>query len=120
MSDLSLLFQQLAHWNAYGEIPMRDGREHVVSENPYSVTLRRASVKGGPVLVKAESLVEYDFFRILDFDNRVEKYKDGIAAKTIYLLIYSIFMDDNILFTYSRRLKYGISIMSFKKYMTCT
>lgn len=76
MSDLSLLHQQLAHWNAHGEIPMRDGREHVVSENPYSVTLRRASVKGGPQVVKVESLLEYDFFCVLDFDNRVEKYKE--------------------------------------------
>ncbi len=76
MSDLSLLYRQLAHWNAHGEIPMSDGREHVVSENPFSVTLRRASVKGGPQIVRVESLLEYDFFCVLDFDNRVEKYKE--------------------------------------------
>jgi hypothetical protein len=35
MSDLSLLHQQLAHWNTHAEITVRDCREHVVSENPY-------------------------------------------------------------------------------------
>lgn len=76
MSDLSLLHQQLAHWDAHGEIPMSSGQEHKVQENPYSVTLRRSSVKGGPQIVKAESMLEYDFYCVLDFDRRVEKYKE--------------------------------------------
>lgn len=52
---------------------------HKVSENPYSVTARRASYKS-PVdakrMVQAESLLEYDFFSVLDFDYRVSKYKE--------------------------------------------
>ncbi|MBS7806136.1 TnsA endonuclease N-terminal domain-containing protein [Variovorax sp. PCZ-1] len=44
-----------------------------VRENPYSVTARLASDKLGR-MVHAESLLEYDFFSILDFDPRVEKY----------------------------------------------
>lgn len=76
MSDLSLLHRQLAHWQEHGEIPMSNGNEHIVSENPYSVTLRRSSVKAGPRMVQAESMLEYDFFCVLDFDPRVEKYKE--------------------------------------------
>ncbi len=39
-------------------------------------TLRRASTKGGPRTVRAESMLEYDFFCVLDFDSRVETYKE--------------------------------------------
>jgi hypothetical protein len=76
MNEIYLLRTQLRHWNLYGEIPMSNGREHVVQENPYSVTMRRASTKGGPQTVHAESMLEHDFFCILDFDQRVEKYKE--------------------------------------------
>lgn len=55
---------------------MSSGLEHVVQENPYSVTLRRSSTKGGPQTIWAESMLEYDFFCVLDFDWRVEKYKE--------------------------------------------
>lgn len=44
-----------------------------VRENPYSVTARLSSPKLGRV-VQAESLLEYDFLNILDFDPRVCKY----------------------------------------------
>lgn len=74
--DLELLHQQLAHWEACGEIPMSSGLEHVVQENPYSTTLRRSTTKGGTFTARAESLLEYDFFCVLDFDWRVEKYKE--------------------------------------------
>jgi hypothetical protein len=76
MSALSLLHQQLAHWQAHGVMPMRSGLEHVVQENPYSVTLRRSSSKGEPKTRWAESMLEYDFFCVLDFDWRVEKYQE--------------------------------------------
>lgn len=76
MEELTLLHQQLAYWDEWGAIPMSSGREHVVQENPYSTTLRRASTKGGPLTVRAESMLEYDFYCVLDFDWRVEKYKE--------------------------------------------
>lgn len=76
MLELSLLHQQLAHWEACGEIPMSSGNEHVVQENPYSTTLRRSSTKAGPLTTRAESMLEYDFYCVLDFDWRVEKYKE--------------------------------------------
>lgn len=44
-----------------------------VRENPFSVTARLSSSKLGR-MVQAESLLEYDFLSILDFDPRVEKY----------------------------------------------
>lgn len=44
-----------------------------VRENPYSVTARLSSPKLGRI-VQAESLLEYDFLNILDFDPRVQKY----------------------------------------------
>ena len=44
-----------------------------VRENPYSVTARLSSSKLGRT-VQAESLLEYDFLNILDFDPRVLKY----------------------------------------------
>jgi len=49
---------------------------HEVRENPYSVTARRSSTKAGTRMVRAESLLEYDFYSILDFDFRIEKYKE--------------------------------------------
>lgn len=55
---------------------MGSGLEHEVQENPYSVTLRRASRKGLPRTVRVESLLEYDFYCVLDFDARVETYKE--------------------------------------------
>ena len=75
-SDLKLLHSQLSHWEAWGEIHMSSGHEHVVQENPYSTTLRRSTAKGGLLTARAESLLEYDFFCVLDFDWRVEKYKE--------------------------------------------
>lgn len=44
-----------------------------VRENPISVTARLSSPKLDEV-VQAESLLEYDFYSILDFDPRVKKY----------------------------------------------
>lgn len=44
-----------------------------VRENPISVTARLSSPKLGS-MVHAESLLEYDFYSILDFDPRVQKY----------------------------------------------
>lgn len=55
---------------------MSSGLEHVVQENPYSVTFRRSSSKGAPKTRWAESTLEYDFFCVLDFDQRVEKYQE--------------------------------------------
>ena len=50
-----------------------------VRENPYSVTARLSSAKLGRT-VQAESLLEYDFLNILDFDPRVEKYGEQCLA----------------------------------------
>lgn len=44
-----------------------------VRNNPFSVTARKSSGKMDQV-IRAESLLEYNFLNILDFDPRVEKY----------------------------------------------
>jgi hypothetical protein len=77
--DLSELHRLLHHWNEFGELPMSSLIPHKVTENPYSVTARRASYKSPSDekrMVQAESLLEYDFFSVLDFDFRVSKYKE--------------------------------------------
>lgn len=75
--DLSELHSQLHYWVEHGELPMSSLATHKVRENLYSVTTRRASGKNADGrMVQAESLLEYDFFSILDFDFRVEKYKE--------------------------------------------
>jgi hypothetical protein len=56
-----------------GESNMVLGPIRKVRENPYSVTARLSSSKLGRI-VQAESLLEYDFLNILDFDPRVKKY----------------------------------------------
>lgn len=58
---------------AYGQIRR-------VRENPFSVTARLSSPKMES-MVEAESLLEYDFYSILDFDPRVQKY--GVQAAAI-------------------------------------
>lgn len=58
---------------AQGEKQMVYGPIRRVRENPISVTARRSSPKTGTI-VGAESLLEYDFYSILDFDPRVAMY----------------------------------------------
>lgn len=50
-----------------------------VRDNPFSTTARLSSAKLGRT-VQAESLLEYDFLSILDFDPRVEKYGEQCIA----------------------------------------
>lgn len=59
---------------------MTYGQVRRVRENPISVTARLSSQKMGG-MVEAESLLEYDFYSILDFDPRVQKY--GVQAAVI-------------------------------------
>ena len=65
--------QQLLAFFTQGEDAMVLGVVRQVRENPYSVTARLSSAKLGRT-VQAESLLEYDFLNILDFDPRVRKY----------------------------------------------
>lgn len=65
--------EQLLAFFTQGEEAMVQGVVRKVRENPFSVTARLSSGKLGRT-VQAESLLEYDFMNILDFDPRVEKY----------------------------------------------
>lgn len=64
---------------AQGEKQMVYGPIRRVRENPFSVTARLSSPKLGS-MVGTESLLEYDFYSILDFDPRVQKYGVQSAA----------------------------------------
>ncbi|MCR6480421.1 hypothetical protein NU688_30000 [Variovorax sp. ZS18.2.2] len=72
MSQESVHDQLLAFFTQKEEA-MVQGVVRKVRENPFSVTARLSSGKLGRT-VQAESLLEYDFLNILDFDPRVEKY----------------------------------------------
>ncbi|WP_313070455.1 TnsA endonuclease N-terminal domain-containing protein [Melaminivora sp.] len=65
--------EQLLAFLTREEEPMVRGVVRKVRENPFSVTARLSSKKLGQT-IQAESLLEYDFLNILDFDPRVEKY----------------------------------------------
>lgn len=65
--------EQLLAFFTHKEDAMVQGVLRKVRENPFSVTARLSSAKLGRT-VQAESLLEYDFLNILDFDPRVEKY----------------------------------------------
>jgi TnsA endonuclease N terminal len=65
--------EQLLAFFTEGKQDMVLGVVRHVRENPFSVTARLSSGKLGRT-VQAESLLEYDFLNILDFDPRVEKY----------------------------------------------
>lgn len=65
--------EQLLAFFTQEEDGMVQGVVRKVRENPFSVTARLSSGKLGRT-VQAESLLEYDFMNILDFDPRVEKY----------------------------------------------
>lgn len=65
--------EQLLAFFTQEEEAMVQGVVRKVRENPFSVTARLSSKKLGQT-VQAESLLEYDFLNILDFDPRVEKY----------------------------------------------
>ena len=71
--------QKLLAFFAEGDEHMVLGPIRRVRENPVSVTARLASSKLGRT-VHAESLLEYDFLNILDFDPRVEKYGEQCLA----------------------------------------
>lgn len=70
---MNAFHSQLLAFFAEGEESMVLGPVRKVRENPFSVTARLASPKLGRT-VEAESLLEFDFLNILDFDPRVEKY----------------------------------------------
>lgn len=72
---MELVLERLAAFLDEGDQAMVLGPVRQVRENPYSVTARAHSTKLGRH-AHAESLLEYDFYKILDFDPRVEKYAE--------------------------------------------
>ena len=75
----STVREQLLAFFTQGEETMVLGVVRQVRENPSSVTARLSSSKLGRT-VQAESLLEYDFFNILDFDPRVRKYGEQLLV----------------------------------------